>query len=272
MYRQIACGLLVVTVAAGCRPAEPPVRHLVLSGSRSLALLMNDIGDRFEEHHPGVRIDVEPTTAPRAINDTKQGLADLGMLGRRLRPEETGVRPHPVARDGVAIIVHRTNPVRELTPAQIASVFSRLSTNWKEVGGTDRPILVVSQAEGRAARDVVLDFLGLQPAQFRADPAVPTSAEAIQAVSTHPGAIGYASLGMAEQAARSQPIRLLPLAGVAATLDNVRTGRYPLVRLLQLLTREPPQGLVQEFLDFACSPRVHDLIGQHGSVPGKDRN
>jgi phosphate transport system substrate-binding protein len=268
MCRLIACGLLVVCGSAGCRPAAPPVRHLVLSGSRSLAPLMNDIGDRFEARHPGVRINIEPTRAARAINDTRQGLADLGVLGRALRPEETGLLVHPLARDGLAIIVHRSNLVRELTPAQIAGVFSRYYTNWKEVGGTDRPILVVSQAEGRAARDVFLDFCGLRPAEVRADPAVPTSVEAIQAVSAHPGAIGYASLGLADKATRSQPIRLIPLAGMTATLDNVRTGRYPLVRLLQLLTREPPQGLVKEFLDFARSADVHDLIRQHGFVPG----
>jgi phosphate transport system substrate-binding protein len=233
-----------------------------------MAPLMAEIGKRFEALHPDVRIDIEPTSSARAINDTRLGLADLGMLGRAPRPEETGFLAHPVARDGLAILVHRSNRVRELTPGQIAGVFTRYYVNWKEVGGPDRPIVVVSQAEGRAAREVFLEHFGLRPPQLRADPAVPTSGYAIDGVARHRDAIGYASLGPAERAAREKPIRLLPLAGVPATLENVSTGRYPLVRTLHLLTREPPRDLVKEFLDFARSADAAELARRHGFLPG----
>ena len=79
--------------------------------------------------------------------------------------------------------------------------------------------------------------------------------------------MGYVSLGCAEAAAARQPIRLLPLGGVSASLAQVQKGRYPFTRPLLLLTREPPAGPVRDFIDFARSSAVHDLLQKHGFVP-----
>ena len=263
----IGCGLFLMALA-GCESPAVPVVSLVVLGSPTMTPLMEDVGQRFQERRSDVRINVQSAAGDRAVRDTRLGLADLGMLARPLRPDETGLIGYPIARDGLAVIVHRANPVKALTDGQIVAVFSRAYANWNEVGGGDRPIALAGQSEGRSARDVFLAHFGLQPQQVRADPTVSTSEQAIEAVATHPDAIGYASVGLAEMAARSQPIRLLPLGGVAATLDNVRNGRYPLVRPLQLLSREPPQGAVRDFIDFARSAEVDDLIQKHGFVPG----
>jgi phosphate transport system substrate-binding protein len=258
---------LLALCHAGCQPAEPPADHLVLSGSRSMAPLMSDIAQRFSDRYPAIRINVESTPGDRSINDTRTGLADLGMLGRPLRPDETGLHAFPIARDSLVFIVHRSNPVRALSDEQIAGLFTRLYQSWKEVGGNDRPVTLAGQGEGRAAREVFLDHFGLQPGHVRADPTVSSSEQAIEAVAKHPSAIGYASLGAAARAEAKLPIRLLPLGKVPATLDNVRNGHYPLVRPLQLLTREPPRDHILEFLQFARSTEVYDLIDKHGFVP-----
>ena len=83
-----------------------------------------------------------------------------------------------------------------------------------------------------------------------------------------PGGIAYASVGPAAAAvAAGSPVRLLPWAGVAATPGNVANGSYSLVRPLQLVTRQPPDGLVREFIDFARSDAVRDVIEQHHYAP-----
>jgi phosphate transport system substrate-binding protein len=102
--------------------------------------------------------------------------------------------------------------------------------------------------------------------QLRANSTVASSEKVIEVIESQPFAIGFASLGLAQQAAAIQPIRLLPLGDVPATLENVRNGRYPLVRPLQLVTRDEPQGIVKEFIDYARSPEVHDLIKTNGFV------
>jgi phosphate transport system substrate-binding protein len=263
----IGYGLVASCLFAGCQPAEKPVRHLVLSGSRSMAPLMREVSKRFTARHGDVHINVEDLPGDRAVLDTRQGLADIGMLGRPLRPNETGLHAFAIARDGLALIVHRDNPVRSLTEGQIAGLFSGLYANWKEVGGPDRPVKLAGQSEGRAAREVFLEHFGLKPGPVRTDPAVAGSEQAIEAVATHPNAIGYASAGIAEKAAAKEPIRILSLGGVLPTSENVHSGRYSLVRPLQLLTREVPEGVIRDVIDFARSAEVRDLIRQYGFVP-----
>jgi phosphate transport system substrate-binding protein len=261
-------GLLVSCLLAGCRPAENNVRHLVLSGSRTMGPLMREVGKRFTDVHTDVHINVEDIPGNHAVLDTRKGLAEIGMLGRPLRTEETGLHAVAIARDGLAIIVHRDNPVQSLTEGQIVGLFSGVYDSWKEVGGPDRPVKLAGQADGRAAREVFLEHFGLKTTgQVRANPAVANSEQAIQAVATLPFAIGYASFGAAEKAAAKLPIRILPLCGVLPTYDNVQSGRYLLVRPLQLLTREVPRGLTHDFIEFVRSTEVRELIKEYGFVP-----
>lgn len=264
------CLLLLVALLltlTGCRPPERPIRNLIVLGSRSMVPLIRELATRFEEQHPDVRINIEPGSGARAILDTRQGLADIGLLGRSLRPEETGVQEHVLALDGMAFIVHRSNPVMLLQETHLVGVLTRVYTSWKDVGGSDRPILVVGAGQGRAIHDILLDHFALRSAQLRPDPTLSTSLQVLQTVAQQPAAIGYVSLGAAETFEGKAQIRLLPFQEIPATLENVRHRAYPLVRSLTLLTRETPSGLVKEFLDFATSEQAHDLIGKYGYVP-----
>jgi phosphate transport system substrate-binding protein len=113
---------------------------------------------------------------------------------------------------------------------------------------------------------VFLDHFALPPPRVKPDTAF-SSEQAIEAVANHTGAIAYVCLGRAEKASATRPIRLLPLRGVAATVAEVRSGQYPLTRPLQLVTRGRAEGLVEQFLDFAGSEAVADLIEKHGFAP-----
>lgn len=266
-----ACGALagaalLLCLAPGCGQPATDRPSLVLSGSRSMVPLLRDIAARFTERRPDVRIDIEPTSGDRALLDTRQGLADIGLLGRALRADEVGLRGQVLARDGLAIVVHRTNPVAGLTTPRAATLFNRGYGGWKDLGGSDRPIKLVGMIEGRSARDVFLDHLNLNKTRANVDLAVGSSEQAVEAVGQTPNAVGYASIGPA-LAQPNLPVRLLPLDGVAATLENVQRGDYPLVRPLLLLTREPASAAVKAFLDFAGGPEAHDLIRKHGFVP-----
>jgi phosphate transport system substrate-binding protein len=259
----------LILAGTGCQQApEPESQALVVSASPSVAPLLEEIGQRFRERHPGVRVDIDTTASDRAVVDTRQGLADVGVITRSLLPGESGLQVLPLARDGVALFVHKTNPIPSLNNAQIAGLSTRALTYWKEVGGTDQPVVVVNHAEGRPLRILFLEHFGVSARQPVAAPTVVSSAQAIQAVASQPRAIGYGSLGMADSAVREgKPIRLLPLAGVPATPDNVHNGTYPFTRPLNLITRGKPRDLVREFLDFARSSEVHDLINKYGFSP-----
>jgi phosphate transport system substrate-binding protein len=228
--------------------------------------LLLEIGKRFEAEHPDVRVDVQSGGSSRGASDTKKGLADIGMVGRDLKPEETSLHATAIARDGVCFIVNKANPVTMLTDDQIVRMYVRSASNWKQFGGPDLPITLVHLADGKALLELFLDHFKLKSTQIRADAIVKDSDQTIQTVSSRPGAIGYVSCSRAEAVGSNEPIRSLNFDGVAPTQAHVRDGTYPLSRPLNLVTRDTPQGLTKEFLDFARSNTVADLIEKYHFV------
>jgi phosphate transport system substrate-binding protein len=245
---------------AGCGgPASSDT--LVLTGSSTIAPLAAEIGKRFEERHPGTRIDVQTGGSSRGIADARRGVADIGMASRALHKEESDLHGFVIARDGIAVIVHRDNPVAELTDDQIIRIYTGRVTRWSEVGGKDAPITVVNKAQGRSTLELFLAHFELEAPEVKASVVIGDNEQGIKTVAGNPDAIGYVSIGTAEYSAHhGVPIKLLPLGGVEATTANVRNGTFPLSRPLTLVTREEPTGLAREFIDFARSAEVHDLV------------
>lgn len=257
----------------GCQPPSGAnVRNVVLDGSEVMAPLLRDIGKRFEADHPGVRVDVQGGGSERGLDDTRKGLADVGMVARALWPPDPPLPAAVIARDGLALLVHNDNPAAALTDEQVTRLFSRAIANWKMLGGKDAPITLVSQPDGAASQTVFLHHFKLKPTQVRADQVAATTEQAVRAVTASPGAVAVVSIGPAAEAIKAgAPVRLLDCDRVAATLANVRNGTYPLTRPLSLVTREAPQGLARELIDFARSSAVRDLVEKyHYGPPAED--
>lgn len=242
--------------------------RLVLTGSSTVAPLALEIGKRFERANPGVRVDVQSGGSSRGINDARSGLADVGMASRALKAEEADLHADTIAMDGIGLIVHADNPVKTLSADQVRAIYTGTVTNWKALGGPDRRITVVNKAEGRSTLELFLHHFGLRSRDIRAQVVIGDNEQGIKTVAGNPGAIGYVSIGTAEfDQAQGVPIRLLPMAGVAATADNVASGRFPLARPLNLVTTARPGSLAQRFVTFAQSERVHDLVRDQFFVP-----
>lgn len=243
-------------------------RKIVLTGASTLAPLAAEIGKRFEALHPGVRVDVQTGGSSRGVNDARQGLADIGMVSRPLKDGERDLHGFPVANDGVSIILHKNNPVQALTDAQVVGIYTGQITNWNQVGGSDAPITVVNKAEGRSTLELFTHYFKLKNSDIKAHVVIGDNEQGIKTVAGNPNAIGYVSIGTAEyDIEHGQPLKLLAIAGVPATSANVANGKFPLSRPLNLVTRTPPDGLIKEFIDFAQSPRVHDLVREQSFVP-----
>jgi phosphate transport system substrate-binding protein len=264
--------LTVVTVwlAASALACGRPGRteRLVVTGSSTMAALVTEIGKRFESDYPSVRVDVQTGGSARGISDARRGLADVGMVSRSLKGSEADLHGFPIARDGIGIIVHRENPVSALANAQVVAIFTGAIGNWSELGGREAPITVVNKAEGRSTLELFLRHFGLQSTDIRASVVIGDNEHGIKTVAGDPAAIGYVSIGSAEDAvARGVPIRLLPMDGVEAKTGNVRNGTFPLSRELNLVTRDEPVGLAQQWIDYARSARVRDLVEELYFVP-----
>jgi phosphate transport system substrate-binding protein len=261
-----AVGLALMAGLAGCGAA--PEQKLSLTGSSTVAPLAAEIAKRYEASHPGTRIDVQTGGSSRGIADARSGTAQIGLVSRALKPEESDLEATTIGIDGIALIVNSANPVRSLSDDQIRSIYTGAITNWRQVGGADAAITVVNKAEGRSTLELFLGHFGLDSRQIKASVVIGDNQQGILTVAGDPHALGYVSIGTASHEAKAgTPIRLLPLAGIAPSLENVRAGRYPLSRPLNLVIKPPPAAGVAPFLAFARSPEVDDLVKAQFFVP-----
>ena len=253
------------------RPTDARRDRIVLTGSSTVAPLAAEIGKRFESLHPGIRVDVQTGGSSRGILDARNGLADIGMVSRDLKEQEGDLLAFTIALDGITIIVHKSNPVPKLTREQVIGIYTGKIRNWKMLGGRDAPITVINKAEGRSTLELFREHFGLENTEIRAHVIIGDNEQGIKMVAGNPHAIGYVSIGTATfNAEQGIPIRLIPIDGVEPTLENVRKGLFPIVRPLNLVTTRPPEGRIREFIEFAQSNEVHDLVESQYFVPLQD--
>ncbi len=273
----VVAGLGLV-VGCGLRSSGGADRELVLTGSSTVAPLMSEIGKRFEQTQPGTRVDVQSGGSSRGVADARRGLADIGMVSRALKPDEQDLIAITIARDGIAMIVHRDNPIASLSDEQIVGIYRGSIENWKEVGGNDAPITVVHKAEGRSTLELFVKHFGLENRDIVPDVVIGDNEQGVKTVAGSVDAIGYVSIGTAEyDAAAGVPIRLLPLGGVTASIENVQNGSFPLSRPLNLVFPRAssslpegasvPVGIAGELIQFARSAAMHSTIKEQYFVP-----
>lgn len=211
---------------------------MVLTGSSTVAPLAAEIGKRFESGHPGVRVDVQTGGSSRGVTDARQGIANIGMVSRALKDDEKDLKAFSIARDGVGITLHKDNPVNNLSDAQVVEIYTGKVNNWKQVGGLDAPITVINKAEGRSTLELFTNYFKLKNSDIKASVVIGDNEQEVKTLSGNPNAIGYVSIGTAEQAiANKEPIKLLPVGGIAATTANVQNGTFPISRPLNLVMK-----------------------------------
>ena len=268
--------LVLVLVVTGCSSDttltgvsfENDVR-IQISGSSTVGPLVDEIGKRYERDNPGVRIEVQTGGSSRGIADAASGLADIGMSSRALKESEVaGRKSWPIAMDGVCFIVHGTNSISPLTKPQIVAILKGEVDNWKEFGGDDQSIVFINRAAGRSELELVTHFFEIETKDIKADLIAGENQQGIKMVASNVNSISYMSVGASEDAiSRGTSIRMLPLEGVAATVANVESGTFPLSRPLILVTNETPNPAVQEFIRYAQSDAVEDLVHELSYVP-----
>ncbi|RMF37555.1 MAG: phosphate ABC transporter substrate-binding protein [Planctomycetota bacterium] len=261
----------VAGVAMFCAGPRESGQRIVLTGSSTLAPLMVELGRAFEVQHPQIRVDVQTGGSSRGITDARRGVADLGMVSRSLKSEESDLQPFLVARDGICFIVHGDNPVRQISTEQVRAIYTGEVRNWQDVGGPASPLVVVHKAAGRSTQELFLQYFQLSPGDVRADVIIGDNEQGIKTVAGNRAAIGYVSIGTAAyHISHGAPIRALPLDGIPATVEAVSAGRYPLVRELNLVCRGQPSEPVAQFLRFVQSSASGPIIEEQYFVPATD--
>ncbi len=261
--------LLPIAVAAQTGTNAPArAQSLILAGSTTISPLVAEIARRFEGLNPGVRIEVRPGSSGKGLADLRAKAADIAMVARPLTARERDLFAFPLCRDGAAIIVHRSNPVKGLNRRQLTEVLTGQVVDWKQLAAHSGVIKLAWRSGGGAISDVLLEHLKLKPEQVRIYSTVRENVDAIEFASGDRNAITLSALSAAERSVKTgAPIKLLAYEGVAASSRSVRDRTYPLSRPLSLVTSGVPAGLQKRFVDYAVSDAVTDLHQKHGFIP-----
>ncbi len=255
-------GAMVALFLAGCGESD---RTITVTGSSTIAPLMAELAERYETEI-GVQVDVQSGGSGRAIADVRQGLADLGMVSRALKPDEQDLDGRLIGRDGIAIIVNSENPVQALSDDQVRAIYTGEALRWQD--GAGKAITVVHKAEGRSTQELFLAYFQLKNDQVHPDWVIGENQQGIKAVAGDPNAIGYVSIGTAiYEAENGTPIRLLPLRGLPASLAALEQGDYPLARELNLVTRGEVSQPVADFLAFVTRKDMADVYHDYYFLP-----
>ncbi|MBC7250389.1 MAG: phosphate ABC transporter substrate-binding protein [Anaerolineae bacterium] len=275
--------VLMVTVVAcqstPTKPAEttPASAPTGLSGSISVAgsttvqPLAEKLAEAFNAQHPDVQIDVQGGGSSVGVKSAGQGTVDVGMASREVKQSELDEYPDlrvlTIARDGIAIVTHPDVPVDGLTKEQVKGIFAGDVTNWSEVDGPDKPIVIVAREEGSGTRAAFEEMvMGGEEGPAIADTAIlqPSNGAVRTTVSTTPDSIGFLSFGYLDQS-----VKALAIDGVEATEANAASGAYPIVRPLNMMIKGEPSGVVKAWLDFILSDAGQAIVREEGYIAVK---
>jgi phosphate transport system substrate-binding protein len=257
--------LLLAGVAGGCGPkSETTARPLTIAGSTSVQPFLEKLAEVYMHQHPGARIDVQGGGSSAGIYAAHQGAADLGSSSRELVVKEKGLVEIPIAWDGIAVIVHPSNPLADLTLTQLRAIFLGTQKNWREAGLPPHSIDLITREEGSGTREafehLVMGKEEITPAALVQD----SNGSVREIVSLDPYAIGYISAGLVDAS-----VKALSIDGVAPTRDNLKNRSYKLVRRFLLVTCKPPTGRAKDLVDFILSPQGQKILEAEGLVSMK---
>jgi phosphate transport system substrate-binding protein len=255
--------LCVALSAVSCR-GDRSQTDLTLAGSTSIQPFADKWAEVFMEKRPGLGINVQGGGSSAGIQACKSGACQLGMSSRELKGDEKDLLEVVIARDGLAVIVNPSNPVRGVKLADIKQIFSGDLRNWKFLGGPDRTITVVTREEGSGTRGAFQELVMGKTRIFRGAITEDSNGTVREIIAHDPFSIGFISLGLINEQVRS-----LDLDGVAASDENIMNGSYKLVRPFLFVSRSEPTGLAKQFVDFVLSEEGQALVKKEGLLPVK---
>jgi phosphate transport system substrate-binding protein len=254
---------LCVALFPACRGGRSQT-DLTLAGSTSIQPFADKWAEVFMEERPGLGINVQGGGSSAGIQACKSGACQLGMSSRELKGDEKDLTEIVIARDGLAVIVHPSNPVRRAKLADIKQIFSGDLRNWNFLGGPDRPITVVTREEGSGTRGAFQELVMGKTRIFRGAITEDSNGTVREIIAHDPFSIGFISLGLINEQVRS-----LDLDGVSASDENIMNGSYKLVRPFLFVSRGEPKGLAKQFVDFVLSEEGQALVEKEGLLPIK---
>ncbi|MFO7535059.1 MAG: phosphate ABC transporter substrate-binding protein [Kiritimatiellia bacterium] len=260
MISVLLAGFVLVGLTVGCgRRAET---SFTVAGSTAFQPFAEKLADQFMAQRPDVAITVQGGGSSLGIQSARSGTAEIGMADLvALPPDAAELTGVIVARDGIVMVVHPSNPVKDLTAEQIRAIFNGTIRNWKDVGGQDAPIRVVTRETGSGTRtsfEQIIGGISLLPEALVQD----SNGTIRETVANDKASVGYLSHGLV-----NEKVHALTVDGAACEPAAIASGAYKLVRPVFLMTKGAPTGAVKDFMDYMLSAEGQGIIHQDGLLP-----
>ena len=238
---------------------------LSMNGSTSMEKVIKAVNGAFMEKNKGVTVNLNLTGSGTGIQEASEGKCDIGNSSRKLKDEEAEkLDATVVGLDGIALVVNPANKLEDITLQDLAKVYSGEITNWKELGGDDKAIVVIGREDVSGTRDCFESIVMCEKEPKYAQE-LESTGSVINAVATTDGAIGYASLANVDET-----VKALKVGGIEATEENVKSGAYEVQRPFICATLKGSDNkLVKAYLDFILSEEGQALVLAQGAVPVK---
>lgn len=256
----------LVLTCAGAAWAQ----DLVVKGSTTVLPIAQATAEAFMKSNANVTITISGGGSSEGIKALLDGTAAIANSSRNMKEKEIaeaqskGVHPveHKVAMDAIVVMVHPANPVQDLTLDQLKGIYTGQITNWKEVGGEDKPMVVVGRDTSSGTFEtwetIVLKKEKVLPGAL----VVASSGAMLQTVAKNPYAIGYDGIGYLNDSVKG-----VSVGGVRGAKESALDGSYPISRFLFMYTNGEPTGDTKAFLDFVKSAEGQSIVEQVGFVP-----
>jgi phosphate transport system substrate-binding protein len=263
----LACALIILLSSLNLVLAG----NIRIDGSTTVLPIAQKVSEAYMKEHPDVNISVSGGGSGNGVKGIIDGTVDIGDSSRFIKDEEVklavekGAYPVPfaIAYDCIVPVVHPSNPVSNLTLEQLKAIYKGDVTNWKEVGGQDLKIVVISRDTSSGTYEVweekVMKKERVSPgAMLQA-----SNGAIVQVVSSNKFAIGYIGLGYV-----NQTVKPVTANGIAGTEETTLNGRYPISRPLFMFTRGWPTGDTLNFINYVLLPQKgQKMVKEAGFVP-----
>ncbi|MEW5952731.1 MAG: phosphate ABC transporter substrate-binding protein [Bacillota bacterium] len=267
----VALGLILAMTLAGCgqtaQDKEPAGGNesklsgsITVAGSTSVQPLSEELAEAFNKIQPDVTINVQGGGSSQGVKAAETGIAQIGASSRNLKESEMGLGldTHKIAIDGIAIVVHPSNNIEDITLEQVRKVFSGEITTWEELGGAGGEISVVTREEGSGTRGAFEEMVMGEDKISNKAVTQPSNGGIRSSVSIDPKAIGYLSTGYVDNSVKG-----IKIEGVEPNMETIRDGSYKVARPFLYLTKGEVDEVTQAFIDFVLSKEGQDIVAEH---------
>lgn len=249
-------------------------QEIKIAGSSSTYAAMKILADAYGSQNKNAKVTFLPKgQSGGGIAAVQQGLADIAGVSRKLKPREkySPVIYKELAKDGLVVATHPSvKGVSNLTTSQLKAVYSGAVTNWQQLGGQNAEIVVLDRPEDESGKRLLRQYyLGKELKTASKAAIMRHEPDLINALQNTPNSIGAFSL--AYSISNKLPVNHLSLNNVEATPENIKSGKYKMVREIGVVREEKPSAATQAFLDFAFSEKGNQFLNNFGYAPSTQK-